>query len=68
MANRGVNYPLLGLAFIGLAIAKLLTVYWEMEKRVPKSPFGSEGCVGEGKETTKFIDCRLFLFGDPKHR
>eukprot|EP00903_Cladosiphon_okamuranus_P013564 g12635.t1 len=45
VANRGVNYPLLGLAFIGLAIAKLLTVYWEMEKRLPQSPFGSEGCT-----------------------
>eukprot|EP00752_Nemacystus_decipiens_P009105 g8129.t1 len=45
VANRGVNYPLLGLAFIGLAVAKLLTVYWEMEQRVPKSPFGCEGCT-----------------------
>lgn len=49
VANRGVNYPLLGLAFIGLAVAKLLTVYWEMEQRVPKSFFGSEGYVRDGE-------------------
>lgn len=45
VAARGVNYPLLGIAFIGLALAKLATVYWEMMQRVPTSSFGSEGCV-----------------------
>lgn len=43
VASRGVNYPLLGLALIGLAVAKLATVYWEMEQRVPKTSFGTEG-------------------------
>ncbi|CAM9376658.1 unnamed protein product [Ectocarpus sp. 4 AP-2014] len=45
VASRGVNYPLLGLALIGLAVAKLATVYWEMEQRVPKASFGTEGCT-----------------------
>ncbi|CAN0394858.1 unnamed protein product, partial [Ectocarpus sp. 12 AP-2014] len=38
-------YPLLGLALIGLAVAKLATVYWEMEQRLPKTSFGTEGCT-----------------------
>ncbi|CAM9654065.1 unnamed protein product, partial [Ectocarpus fasciculatus] len=45
VARRGVNSPLLGLALVGLAVAKLATVYWEMEQRVPKTSFGTEGCT-----------------------
>ncbi|CAM9090142.1 unnamed protein product [Scytosiphon promiscuus] len=45
VASRGVNYPLLGLAFIGLAIAKVMTVWWELEQRLPEVFFGTDGCT-----------------------
>lgn len=45
VASRGVNYWLLGLALIGLAIAKVASVYWEMDRRLQKTSFGSEGCT-----------------------
>lgn len=43
VARRGVNYPLLGLALIGLAIAKLASIYWEMQNRMQHSTFGFDG-------------------------
>lgn len=43
VASRGVNYALLGLALIGLAIAKVASIYWEMDARLQKTSFGSEG-------------------------
>ncbi|CAM9884975.1 unnamed protein product [Pylaiella littoralis] len=45
VASRGVNYAMLGVVFIALGIAKLATVYWEMDQRIPKSFFGLEGCT-----------------------
>eukprot|EP00904_Undaria_pinnatifida_P007493 jgi/Undpi1/3874/HiC_scaffold_16.g07242.m1 len=45
VASRGVNYTLLGLALIGLGIAKLAFVHWEMDSRLQKTSFGTEGCT-----------------------
>lgn len=42
-ARRGMNLWLLGLALLGLAIAKLYTVLSEMHRRMQISPFGIEG-------------------------
>lgn len=42
-ASRGVNYPLLGLALIILAVARVFHIYREMDKREQKVPYGSEG-------------------------
>lgn len=41
--RRGVNYPMLGLAFVGLAVAKLVTDQREMNRRTHKEPVRHEG-------------------------
>ncbi|CAM9740843.1 unnamed protein product, partial [Laminaria digitata] len=44
-ASRGVNYPLLGLALVGLGLAKVASIYWELDARMQETSFGSEGCT-----------------------